>query len=105
MTGKIYNPSGIWLRTTTPVGSYAANPWGLYDMIGNVGEWCQDWYGRCPVGPVTDPPEPVTGSDRVIRGYHHDALAMYCRSARRNSFPPSYADGDNGFRVVLAPGQ
>src|SRR6266704_2150705 len=66
--GNVYNPSGIYLVQTTAVGSYAANGRGLYDMIGNVWEWCQDWYGAYPGGSVIDPQGAAAGSDRVIRG-------------------------------------
>ncbi len=107
--GTIYNPSGTLLGQTTPVrsvrGSYAANGWGLYDMIGNVEEWCQDWYGAYLDGSVTDPQGPVTGSNRVVRSGHWDGPARYCRSAGRGSALPGYYSSLVGFRVVLAPGQ
>ena len=103
--GNTYNPSGIFLEQTTAVGSYQPNAWGLYDMIGNVLEWCQDWYGTYPAGSVTDPQGAATGSDRVIRGGCWDCYAGVCRSADHLGFGPVFRYNDFGFRVLLAPGQ
>jgi formylglycine-generating enzyme required for sulfatase activity len=103
--GTIYNPNGILLGQTTAVGSYAANGWGLYDMIGNVWEWCQDWYGVYPGGSVIDPQGPVAGSTKVFRGGRWGIDAVLCRSAFRVSDrDPGYRSERVGFRVVLAPG-
>jgi formylglycine-generating enzyme required for sulfatase activity len=105
--GQISNPSGIYLKTTTPVGSYAANPWGLYDMIGNVAEWCQDWFGAYPAGSVTDPQGTDSISERVTRGgpYGYGSVGLNCRSASRDPRPPANGGNSSGFRVVLAPGR
>jgi formylglycine-generating enzyme required for sulfatase activity len=103
--GVINNPGGIWLEVTTPVGSYAPNPWGLYDMIGNVYEWCQDWYDTYPTGTVIDPQGPGTGSGRVVRGGDLYFGALYCRSAPRWGDDPAFSANAVGFRAVLAPGQ
>lgn len=86
---------------TAEVGSYEPNPWGLYDMLGNVWEWCLDWYQDSPLGydPLTGP---SSGSNRVRRGGSWDYNAAYCRSAYRNFGVPSKGNYGIGFRLILA---
>ena len=86
---------------THPVGEKKANAWGLYDMHGNVWEWCSDWYGKYPKGSVSDPSGPSEGSERVIRGGSWIIVAAHCRSACRGWYVPSSRDCD-GFRVALS---
>jgi len=90
-------------RTTHQVGSKLPNAWGLYDMYGNVWEWCQDWHGDYPSGAVTDPAGATSGSDRVIRGGGWNDPAVDCRSASRYRIIPSVRVSSGGFRVCLSP--
>jgi len=91
--------------TTAPVGSFAENPWGLYDMHGNVWEWCQDYYGDYESAGVTDPVGTTEkdGSFRVFRGGSWINFAWFCRSAFRSRFSPDYRFNSLGFRVSLVP--
>ena len=86
---------------TTPVKSYAPNPWGLYDVHGNVWEWTSDHYGDYPSGTVTDPKGPTSASNRVIRGGYWRCFAGNCRSANRYGDSPDDRDDDLGFRFLL----
>ena len=83
----------------TVVGSYSPNAWGLYDMHGNVFEWCLDWYGGINSDPVTDFPGAASGSGRVRRGGCWDYVSYYCRSSLRSSITPDGGNGIFGFRL------
>ncbi len=96
---------GYYLARTCKVGSYRPNAFGLYDMHGNVSEWCLDWYDKdyYPAGGTRDPSGPREGSYRVIRGGSWNNPAGFCRAANRAYFSPGYRIGDTGFRVALVP--
>jgi formylglycine-generating enzyme required for sulfatase activity len=95
------NAKGENRGKTTPVGrSFAPNAWGLYDMHGNVWEWCWDWYGSYSSGAQTDPGGAVSGYSRVIRGGSWDNYGQYLRSAYRNFDYPYGRSYVIGFRLV-----
>lgn len=102
-------PEGKYVGTTTPVGAYPPNAWGLSDMHGNVWEWCMDWYSgtyyeECEKqGVVEDPQGPETGSSRVFRGGSWGSYAQYCRSAVRDDYHPGSSSFSVGFRLVFVP--
>jgi len=93
---------GTYLQRTQPVGSYASNAWGLYDMHGNVWEWCSDWYGSYGTSAGTNPQGPDSGSYRVLRGGGWDGNAQGCRSASRINRSPRDYGNYCGFRIAAS---
>ena len=91
---------GPYLERTCVVGSYGANPFGLYDQHGNVWEWCQDWFAAYDGSVTQDPTGPSSGSSRVLRGGSWSNYAGLCRSAFRHFNFPSFHFLSIGFRVL-----
>ena len=87
--------------STQPVGGRAPNELGLYDMSGNVWEWCSDWHGTLGTAAVTNPTGAATGVNRVVRGGSWDSIAEHCRVADRNFDDPVNGWEIYGFRVVF----
>jgi formylglycine-generating enzyme required for sulfatase activity len=94
------NAKGEDRQQTVPVGQFAPNAWGLYNMHGNVWEWCGDWYGDYSTDVQTNPKGASSGSERVCRGGSWNLYALFCRSAYRHSRSPDYRNDYVGFRVV-----
>jgi formylglycine-generating enzyme required for sulfatase activity len=93
--------TSAYLTPTTPMGSFAANSYGLYDIVGNVDEICWDWYGAYDVGSQTNPRGVSSGTDRVVRGGSWGNYANICRIAYRYDKAPSTVWGGRcGFRVA-----
>ena len=84
---------------TANVGSYEANPWGFFDMHGNIREWTADWYGAYEAGPLTDPTGAASGAQRVLRSGSWNSFGKYLRSADRGTGAPG--DSGNGLGCLL----
>ena len=90
-------------KETSPVGKKKPNEWGLYDMLGNVREWCADFKGPYPYGNITDPTGPEKGINRVTRGGSWYSYSSSCRVAVRNSDEPNLRNDTLGFRCIINP--
>ena len=103
-------PDLAWFATnagavTRPVGLKTANALGFHDVLGNVMEWCEDWYADdyYAQSDAVDPAGPPSGTRRVVRGGWCGDVSYYCRTSYRNKHLPSFAPYDAGFRVARTP--
>ena len=106
-SGSNFIESVAWYRgnsgnKTHPVGRKSPNELGIYDMSGNVQEWCQDWYGDYTVETQTNPTGPQSGGNRVLRGGSIWSNAGNCRVSRRGDSAPGYSAGYYGLRLALS---
>jgi formylglycine-generating enzyme required for sulfatase activity len=92
---------GLYRKKIVAVKSLPPNDWGLYEMHGNVWEWCQDRYGDYSSEPVTNPTGVIEGTSCVLRGGSWDGSARRTRSANRNLITPNNRNRDFGFRFAL----
>jgi formylglycine-generating enzyme required for sulfatase activity len=91
---------------SSPVGIFAPNGYGLYDMAGNMWEWCWDWWGASTyVNGATDPRGAASGTSRVLRGGSWNDNANSCRAANRNNNTPTNTNNNIGFRLARSSDQ
>jgi len=101
VTPQLANSKDSGLKKTIEVGTYTVNPWGFFDMHGNVWEWSADWHGAYPRSSVVDPRGPTNGSRRVLRGGSWNYAVIALRSVSRSGNVPTNRRSDIGFRVAL----
>ncbi len=94
---------GVYRGETSRVGSFPANPWGLFDLYGNVWEWTRDWFGAYSDADVVDPQGSKSGQCKVLRGGSWHSVPERVRSGFRHKDPPDHRHGYLGFRLVLVP--